>query len=184
MRDRLCNEYFEWLSKLACGQRFSKQFSYRKLLTHLHCIAFRYSIPMDQNRAEDGIELRYRFALFNGYEDSPEVVLHALDGPCSVLEMLIALAIRCEEDIMDDPRFGCRIEQWFWGMITSLGIGTMHDNKFDEKYVEDVIARFMDREYEPDGRGGLFTIKHCEHDLRDAEIWHQLCWYVDSIADF
>ena len=33
---------------------------------------------------------------------------------CSVLEMMIALAIRCEEHIMDDPDVGNRTGQWFW----------------------------------------------------------------------
>ena len=184
MRDRLSNDYFEWLFDLVCGERYAKQISYRKLLRHLHCLAFQYIIPFDQNRAEDGIGLRYRYALFNGYEDSPEVVLNVLDGPCTVLEMLIALAIRCEEDIMDDPRFGDRSSQWFWGMIRNLGLGSMKDNNFDEQLVNDVITRFLNREYEPDGRGGLFTIKGCDCDLRDVEIWRQVCWYIDSIADY
>ena len=48
--------------------------------------------------------------------------------------------------------------------------------------VEDVIERFLDREYGPDGKGGLFTVRHCEYDLRDVEIWYQLCWYLDSIT--
>lgn len=184
MRDRIRNDYFNWLSDLVCGQRFSKQISYQKLLQHLHCIVFEILIPNDQNRAEDGMELRYRFAILNGYEDSPEVVLNALDGPCSVLEMLVALALRCEEDIMDDPKVGGRAGQWFWGMIRNLELGSMKDNKFDEKYVDQVIMRLINREYEPDGRGGLFTIMGCEYDLRDVEIWHQMCWYLDSIADF
>lgn len=184
MRDRLSNDYFEWLFDLVCGERYAKQISFRKLLQHLHCLAFHYIIPFDQNRAEDGIGLRYRYALFNGYEDSPEVVLDALDGPCTVLEMLIALAIRCEEDIMDDPRFGNRTNQWFWGMIRNLGLGSMKDNNFDEQFVNDVVTRFLNREYEPDGRGGLFTIKDCDCDLRDVEIWRQVCWYIDSIADY
>lgn len=43
--------------------------------------------------------------------------------PCSVLEMIIALAIRLEEHIMDDPDIGNRTGQWFWDMIVSLGLG-------------------------------------------------------------
>ena len=184
MRNKIRNEYFDWLLDLACGNRFSKQISYRRLLEYLHGITFQFIIPRDQNRAEDGIELRYRFAVLNGYEDMSDDILDILDGPCTVLEMLIALAIRCEEDIMDDPSVGHRAGQWFWGMIRNLGLGSMKDDKFDERYVEEVIERFLNREYEPDGRGGLFTIIDCEYDLRDAEIWHQLCWYLDSIADF
>lgn len=179
IRDDVLNDYFEWLFNLVCGKRYSKQTSFRKLLMCLHNIEFTYLIPKDQNRAKDGIDLRYRFA----YEyKSPAAAETYLDGPCSVLEMLVALAIRCEENIMDDTAYGNRTQQWFWGMITNLGLGAMLDERFDKRYVEDVIHRFLNREYRPDGKGGLFTIKNCNADLRDVEIWYQLCWYLDSIT--
>jgi hypothetical protein len=108
--------------------------------------------------------------------------MNALDGPCSVLEMMIALAIRCEETIMDDPDIGDRTRQWFWGMIINLGLGGMTDANFDPDFVDDSVLRFLNRDYEPDGRGGLFTIRNCHRDLRDVEIWYQLCWYLDSIT--
>lgn len=150
----------------------------------LHSVEFTYIIPRDSNRADDGINMRYRFVISHGYEyeDIYEDIMDALDGPCSVLEMIIALAIRCEETIMDDPNVGDRTGQWFWGMITNLGLGSMTDERFDRDYVERVIDIFLNREYEPDGKGGLFTIRHFDQDLRDAEIWHQLCWYLDSIT--
>ena len=175
LRERIGNEYFEWMFRLVCGKRYAKKVSYRKLLRYLHDVEFEYSIPKDENRAEDGIDLRYRFVCLQDCED----MLIYLDGPCSVLEMMIALAIRCEENIMDDEHVGDRTGQWFWGMIVSLGLGSMTDNRFDIEYTEEVIGRFLDRDYEPDGRGGLFTIKDCNRDLRDVEIWYQLCWYLD-----
>lgn len=180
MSDRVRNEYFNWMYKIVCGRRYSKQVSYRKLLGRLHDTDFRYSIPRDENRAEDGIDLRSRFAINQGYEDLTEI-LDILDGPCSVLEMMVALCIRCEE-FMDDPGIGDRTGQWFWGMIVNLGLGSMFDSKFDREAVDEAIDRFLDREYEADGRGGLFTVRHCIRDLRDVEIWYQLCWYLDSIT--
>ena len=83
---------------------------------------------------------------------------------------------------MDDPRYGDRTAQWFWGMITNLGLSPMKDRKFDERFVDDVVDRFLDREYRPDGKGGLFHIKDCDGDLRDLEIWRQLLWYLDTIV--
>lgn len=184
MRDEIRNEYFEWLYNYVCDGKFSKHNSFRKLLMKLHSVEFTYIIPRDSNRADDGINMRYRFIISHGYEyeDIYEDIMDALDGPCSVLEMIIALAIRCEETIMDDPNVGDRTGQWFWGMITNLGLGSMTDERFDRDYVERVIDIFLNREYEPDGKGGLFTIRHFDQDLRDAEIWHQLCWYLDSIT--
>lgn len=171
-------EYFEWLCDLACKNKYSNHISYKKLLTYLHSKAFRYSIPRDENRAEDGLDLRHRFVYELGYDYEVE---YYIDGPCSVLEMMTALALKCEE-IMDDPRVGDRTRQWLWGMIVNLGLGSMNDDRFDKTYVDEVIECFLDRDYDPDGTGGLFTIRNCECDLRDMEIWHQLCWYLDSIA--
>ena len=179
-RNDLINEYFEWLSKLVCGIRYSRDVSYKKLLTRLHETDFHYLIPIDQNRAKDGVNLRYRFIISNDY--NYEYVMDVLDRPCSVFEMMVALAVRCEETIMDDPAVGNRTGQWFWGMVTNMGLGSMTDDKFDRRYVDDVISRFLNREYEPDGRGGLFTIRGCPHDLRDVEIFNQLCWYLDNIT--
>ncbi len=179
-KNELNKEYFEWMYQLVRKDGYSKRLSYRKLFTHLHDIEFTYIIRMDGNRAEDGIDLRYRFGYEQGY-DSPMITTLLNDRPCSVLEMLIALAIRCEEHIMDDPDIGNRTGQWFWNMIINLGLGSMDDSKFDENYVEDVVSRFLDRKYKRNGEGGLFTVKNCKHDLRTVEIWYQMCWYLDEI---
>lgn len=173
------DEYFEWLYDYVCGDRYSEKLSYRKLLTLLHEIEFIYLMPNDENRAKNGINLRWIFSLKTGV--NYDEVQKYIDGPCSVLEMLIALAMSCE-DIMDDPLVGDRTGQWFWRMITNLGLGSMFDSRFDEHFVEDVISKFLYREYEPNGKGGLFTIRGCDVDLRNVEIWHQLCWYLDSIV--
>lgn len=175
-------DYFEWLFNLMCGSRYSKYISYRKLLWRLHQTYFRYTIPKDRNRAKDGISLRKCFAEDQGCADNPEMITDYMTGPCSVLEMMVALAIRCEHDIMDDPKYGDRTGQWFWGMINNLGLSSMRDGLYDENKVDEIIERFLDRNYSPNGKGGLFTIRNCEYDLRDVEIWYQLCWYLDTMA--
>lgn len=179
---RIIDEYFVWLKSLAYGEHFATGRSFDELLALLHRIEFTYSIPMDQNRAEDGISLRYRYAITTDCPYSVDEVLYEIDGPCSVLEMMLALAIRCEEDIMDDPGLGDRIKQWFWGMIVNLNLGGLHDGNFDQRHVEQVILRLLNRDYEPNGRGGLFTVRHPIRDLRDVEIWTQLLWYLDDIT--
>lgn len=176
--NRINNDYFEWLCEMVDLGRFSRSVSYRKLLIHLHDIEFTWFIPRDDNRADDGIKLRRKFALRRGDDSLSDYIL----GPCSVLEMMVALAVRCEESIMDDALVGDRTGQWFWGMVHNLGLSPMTDSKFDKDYVDDVIARFLNREYEPDGKGGLFTVKNCDRDLRTVEIWWQLSWYLDSIT--
>lgn len=174
-KDEVKKEYFEWLYDYICRGKFDRGISYKKLFAFLHSIEFRYSIPMDENRAHDGIDLRYRFAQVS------DIDRNLLRGPCSVLEMMIAIAIRCEENIMDDTRYGNRTDQWFWSMINNLGLKGMWNDNFDEEEANRIIQRFLNRDYEPDGKGGLFTVPNCKRDLRDVEIWYQLQWYLDCI---
>lgn len=180
-QDAIINEYNEWLFNQVCRNRYSQQVSYRKLLTRLHDIEFTYTIPRDRNRAEDGMNLRYRFAVEAGYEDDADMIVYFLRGPCTVLEMMIALSIDCE-DIMDEPDVGDRTGQWFWSMIVNLGLGSMTDDRCDIQRIDDSIMRFLNRRYEPNGKGGLFYIRNYDGDLRTMEIWHQLCHYLDTIV--
>lgn len=178
LADQIRNEYFDWMIDLVNANRGPKEISYIKLLEYLHNTEFTYLILRDRNRAEDGIDLRYRFGLVRKHPEYPEY----LSGPSSVLEMMIALAIRCEECIMDDPAYGNRTSQWFWGMIVSLGLGGMTDAIFDRDYVKECLTRFLNREYERNGKGGLFTVKGTRRDMRKMEIWYQLNAYLNSIA--
>ncbi len=178
-KDELINKYFEWMYNLVCADEYYKNLSYRKLLYFLHDTDFTYTIAMDGNRESDGIGLRYRFGNAYGYEDAI-VTSYLDDRPCSVLEMMIALSMRCEEQIMDDPTEGNRLGEWFWNMIVSLGLGSMSDDKFDKRRVKQIVNKFLNREYQPNGKGGLFTVEHTKQDMRTVEIWYQLCWYLDE----
>lgn len=180
-RDEVLNDYFAWLYDIVCKNNYPKEISFKKLLMQLHDTEFRFSIPRDQNRAGDGIALRYRFASIQVHEDMVDVVLDYLEGPCSVLEMMIALALRCEETITDEHDYGDRTGQWFWGMIVNMGLGAMTDVRYDKREVTFAIDRLLDREYEYDGRYGLFRLRNPHRDMRTAEIWHQLCWYLDAL---
>lgn len=172
-RNELNDRYFDWLCDTICG------LGYYNLLAYLHGVDFTYTIPMDGNRAEDGIEMRYRFASDEGY-DYRIVASYIDDRPCSVLEMLVALAVRCEEHIMFDPDMGDRTCQWFWEMITSLGLDSMTDECFDEGQVNYILERFLNRDYEPNGEGGLFTVKHASRDMRNIEIYYQMHAYLED----
>ncbi len=178
--NELNNKYFKWIYQLVCDDKYHKRISYKKLFNHLNDIEFISIIEMDNNRAEDGIDLRYRFGYEHHYESS--IIKKYLDDrPCSVLEMITSLAIRCEENIMNDPDIGDRTSKWFWNMIDSLGLSSMNDNGYNPDYVDDVVYRFLNREYGRNGDGGLFTVNNAKQDLRDVEIWYQMCWYLDNV---
>lgn len=155
--------------------------SYRRLLRYLFDREFIYILPMDGNRYEDGINLRYRFGDEQGIEQY--IIANCIDiRPCSVLEMMIALAIRCEEHIMDDPDYGNRTGQWFWNMINNLGLGHMNDKRFDYNAAKNIIDIFLNRQYTRDGEGGLFVIHNSQRDLRNVDIWYQMMWYLNKFV--
>lgn len=169
-------QYFNWI----CGLIRADTKNHYRLLRHLDEIDFRYRIDMDGNREADGINLRYRF----GYDAKiPQGIIAAyLDNrPCSVLEMMAALALRCEEAIMSDPMYGNRVPEWFWEMTKSLGVYKLDDIHYNQTTVDRIIGIFLDREYFRNGKGGLFTLNSPEgRDMRSVEIWCQLCWYLDE----
>lgn len=181
--DKIKNEYFDWLYKYCCENKISNNISYKKLFMELHDITFDFYLRSDLNRAIDGTDLRYKFA--NHRPDllrivSIEEILEILDGPCSVLEMMLALAIRCEETIMDDPRYGNRTLQWFWGMLKSLGLSYMTDEQYNKDRVDKIIYDFMEKRYTPEGKGGLFYVPGCKKDMTTLDIWSQMFLYLEK----
>ena len=172
-------DYFDWMINKISNQRYSAYRTHNKILNYLYSIEFTYTLPLDANRFEDGIYLRYRF----GYERHiPESVIGSeLDvRGCTILEMMIALALRCEDNIMSNTNYGSRTPEWFWDMMKSLGLYEMTDDEYDKQVANKIINRFLNRDYGRDGRGGLFTIEGAKRDLRYVEIWSQAMWYLDQ----
>ena len=178
----LRQQYFNWLFHLVCGETYLEYVHYQKLLRYLFNVDFTFTLPMDENRVADGIALRHRF----GHEQNIQTsVIDRYLGngpPCSVLEMMVALSVRCEEHVMSDDNEGDRTGQWFWSMVVSLGLGSMTDAKFNQQATREIVDRFLDRRYGANGRGGLFTLQNCP-DLRNVEIWYQAMWYLDDILN-
>lgn len=178
MMNDITIEYINWLYDLA----FANKANYVELAHYLYETPFYYINEMDGNRYEDGVTLRYRFCQKFGYDQS--LIARELDSkPCSVLEMMVALALRIEENILDNSEED-RTHVWFWMMLTNAGWQSYDDNMVyylgeyaGEKIKEDLNI-FMEREYRPDGSdGNIFTTKR-NADLRFVEIWCQAMWYI------
>lgn len=178
MANEIQERYFDWMYSRVMGE----DRRYSKLLRRLNEIPFTYILPMDENRMDDGFDLRYRFGHECGYDDRD--IANRLDiSDCSVLEMMVALAIRCEEGLMDDPDLGDRTSMWFRDMIENLGLTGMDDRRYNQQYVDAHIDIFLRRRYAPDGEGGLFRLKHATEDMRNVQIWYQMSWYLNEIND-
>ena len=173
--NEILNDYFEWLYSIVKRDRVTKR-SYRKLLSFLHSEKFIYIDEYDSNRAADGEQLRWRYVYeAKGCEDILD-----WEEPCTVLEMLIALSFQME-NIMEGSDADYSVGYWFWMMLTNLELDKMIDSYFFKLEAYEKIHTFMHRDYEPNGIGNIFVIDNCRTDLRDIEIWWQMCWYLDSI---
>lgn len=177
--ERLRNEYFEWMYHLVCnGKQYSKV-SYKYLLYFLNTVTFIPTMSMDENRMVDGQDFRYKFGSDNGY--TAEFIRENLDiYNCSMLEMMIALSRKVENQITDDLSYGDRTSQWFWSMIVNMGLGHMDDRHFDQQYCIDIYNKFIDHAYKYNGEGGLFKLNNPPDDMRTVDIWCQCMWYLNE----
>lgn len=182
MTENLGELYFEWLLSFVYNDQYFKNLSYRRILEYLYLREFYYILPMDENRMQDGTELRYRFGREKGFDDR-EIASELDARPCSILEMMVALSIRIEENIMANYEIGNRTGQWFWEMMNSLGLSHMTDSNFNMFVVNDILYTFLERDYAPNGKGGLFTIENPPEDLRRVEIWYQMHWHLGEIEN-
>ena len=169
-RDYVLDDYFDWLYF-----KVVKNNSYRKLLGMLHNMIFRHSVEYDENRAADGVNLRWYYVDEGGNDE-----ILRWKSECTVLEMLVAAAIQMEK-IMEDPDMDYSMRHWFWMFLENLDLADMTDDRYDKTYIYGRISMFMDRTYDPDGEGNIIYIPDAREDLRDVEIWCQMCWYMDSI---
>lgn len=175
------HRYLNWLRGLvSVGIKPSVIRSHGRLFHVLYDTPFSYSIPMDGNRYEDGVELRYKFGDYYGIS-SIDIANYLDIRECSILEMMVALAIKIEGNIMADVDIGDRTAIWFWTMVESLGLIPMTDKVFDYGKVKQILETFNNRDYESDGRGSLFILDRPQADVRDVEIWMQAMWFLDEI---
>lgn len=172
-------QYYDWLYKIVCGEWEPRNLSFHSLLMFLYNRDYIPACEMDECRATDGMNLRYRFATENNIPYA-KIDASFYDIPCSMLEMMVGLAIRIEEHIMEDSSAGNRVGQWFWNMVVSLGLAAMDDSRFDRYRADTIIDRFLSRTYQPNGAGGLFTLDHPVDDMRRIDIWYQLMAYLNE----
>lgn len=138
---------------------------YDRLLQFLHTVPFRWSIPMDINRAKGGMDLRRDFG--DPFQDRE----------CSVLEMLIAFAYRIDCEYTGEPGEPTA-EPLFWVFLENLGLDEFTDHFFDEVEIDGILQTWMHRDFKFDGRGSICPLKRPDQDQRNVEIWNQMMSYI------
>lgn len=164
--------YFVWLTKKVGGPNGkSPNRRYFRMLRQLYSKEFIWVKPNDDNRAEDGRDLRIKFI---DQEDLDDVDPYWLNMGCSVFEMLIALSHRLW--FMTDGYSNSKDSQeWFWVLIENLGL---IDTKVKNDEIDKILDRLIWRTYESDGTGGLFPLNKAHNDQRKVELWYQMCAYA------
>jgi hypothetical protein len=117
MDEPLENLYFNWLcAKVIRVEVPTPSLTYWNLFRKLFSTEFVWLLSGDDNRCEDGLELRREFLMESGLEgESVNPV------GCSIFEMLIGLARRLEFNTSDSTAF------WFWHLLTNLGLSEIND---------------------------------------------------------
>lgn len=163
--------YFEWLySQVSSVKEKNPSRTYWRLLKQLYTKEFLWIIPNDDNRAEDGRDLRHEF--IDDRQIYP-VDLSWISLGCSMLELLIGLSRRLSFEAEGESR------GWFWKLIENLGLEKYNDNgPHPEKEVDEILNQVIFRTYRRNGSGGLFPLRRAAEDQRDVEIWYQLCAYI------
>ena len=160
MTSKIETLYFDWLIDHICDEH--DIFNYENLLWHLFYRDFVWIRPLDKNCAIYGCRLRDDFV----DECSSARRIMSLNNPfigreCSILELIVSLAIRMEDMVMSNDVFGDRTGYWFWLMI---------DN-------------FLNRTYEKNGKGGLFVINDKNIDMRNCDIWQQSMGFLRKFVE-
>jgi len=171
----LDDAYFEWLySQIGAVRNRNPARSYWKLCRQLYTTEFTWFIPNDDNRIEDGRELRLEF--LNDIDHQMEDPTgHWMALGCSMFEMLIALARRVAFETDRSP------VEWFWRLMHNLELMKYTDELYEISIleeVEEVLTQLNDRTYLPDGHGGLFPLQRPAQDQREVELWYQMSAYL------
>lgn len=170
----LDEQYLTWLyARIGSVRERNKSKTYWCLFKQLYRKEFVWTVPNDDNRVEDGRDLRYEFldeCNLNGNVDPDWMGMQ-----CSVLELLMGLSQRLSFEADRTPRY------WFFELLKNLELDGCTDAQYkiqSPNYVNDIIEAVIWRTYSPDGRGGLFPLKYPPEDQRAVEIWYQLCAFI------
>lgn len=168
MSEALLGAYLEWLRPQVGVDRQRR--GYSNLLHMMATTEFVPTVPYDDNRAMDGLDVRREFSAELGIE------MEAL-GPCSVLEVLVALSRRLAFNVGGDAA------GWAWQLLCNLELERFADpiGRRKQHQVEEILEALIWRNYQPDGTGGFFPLDHPQDDQTKVELWYQMAAYVNEL---
>ena len=156
-------DYFEWLVSQI---HIPNGKNYNELFEVMHNTEFHWTIPNDDNRIQDGIDLRGYF--LDGRKKEIK-----LEG-ATLLEILVSLSKKLAFTASGNPK------KWAWKLLKNLRLTKMSDplTEADVERINDVLDALIWRTYQPNGKGGFFPLQHPEEDQTKVELWYQMNKYV------
>ena len=135
--------YHRWLVSVVDTPE--KDFSryYTCLTDHMDGKAYRYVVARDQDRYVDGLHLRDVYGIRR-------------DGPCSILECLVALFAKYSDTVLTDPGDVSVAPELFYDAMEHLGLLFFDDSRYDFRQVEDILEGFLEWKIR------LFGVKNCK----------------------
>jgi hypothetical protein len=170
----LDEKYLTWLyARIGSVKETRPSKTYWSIFRQLYEKEFIWLIPNDDNRVEDGRDMRLEFLdETNLYSEVDPVWM---EMPCSFLELIFGLARRLAFEADRTQRY------WFWDLMQNLQLDRFTDREYNDdvaKTVDEAVDDVIWRTYSPNGRGGLFPLSDPPADQRDVEIWYQLEAYI------
>jgi len=153
--------YFEWIA--------DRVDIHEKILMEMFVMPFAWTVLGDKNRAYDVKDLRLEYIHDTG-RVMPEGWVD--QQPSSVLEVIYRF---CETA---DFETDIEARDWFTTVVNNLDLTL----DLSDRDIREVLQRFIWREYDPDGTGGLFPLRHTVQDQRKVEIWYQFQAYLHDIG--
>lgn len=134
---------------------------------------FTWSVPHDDNRIADALQLRNEFSDETRFRRSQVERL----GPCSFLEVLIGLSRRLAFIA------GGEAPGWAWILMGNLELQNMKDPLSTRKInrINSIMDTVIERRYSPDGMGGFFPLAWPDDDQTVIELWYQMNFYVEEL---
>jgi hypothetical protein len=162
------HDYLNWL--VSQIQIVGPPRTYNELFLQMQSTEFVWSIQGDDNRVNDGRDLRIDYP-YRGDLLGQEYV--------TFLEVLIGLSRRLAFIA------GGEAELWAWQLIENLGFGNFTDplNNSRRNEIRKRLEMVMSRTYGPDGYGGFFPLNDPHEDQTQVEIWRQLHAFVNEIQE-
>lgn len=163
-------DYFHWLL-FFCNLDEEKNYYYgfRVLLN----IPFRLKKPRDINRSIDGSKWKKKYPIPHRFLEEKEEIQEFFDKEVSVLEVLLGLALRVDQEITGEMSEEDHPEAFFMEMMRNLKL-----SELSEREIRTKMTRWMNGTYKKNGEGTPFPVKNKVVDQREREIWDQMQAYI------